>query len=155
MALEGRYTSTRKDYDGEPSSFTLRVTPLTAANFDAQHALKVAFAAAVTGICGGIKQQDTEANVDVISNQPSDDPLDQRENKWLVQYHETANPINTFRVELPCADLTMLDPNDRKHAAIGDAGAVDAFVTAFQNYVLSPSGGAVTVSEITFVGRNT
>jgi len=154
MAVEGRYTASRKDYDGESSSYGFRTAAMTAANFDAQHSLKVAFAASVTGICGGIKQSDSEMNVDVISNQPSDDPLDQRENKWLVQYHETATPTNSYKIELPCADLTQLDPEDRKHAAIGDAGVVDAFVTAFEAYALSPNGNAITVDEITFVGRN-
>lgn len=154
MALEGRFSSSRKDYDGEVSGYSLRTTVITAANFDAQHTLRVALTGAISGICGGTVQNTVESNVDVISNQPSSDPLDQRENKWLVQYHETADPITTYRVELPCADLTKLDPNDRKHAQIGDAGAVDAFVTAFEAYILGPNGGAVTVDEITFVGRN-
>lgn len=154
MAVEGRFSGTRKDYDGESSSYGFRTAVLTAANFDAQHTLKVALAAAITGICGGIKQSDSEMNVDVVSNQPSDEPTDQRENKWLVQYHETATPTATFKLELPCAKLAELDPNDRKHAHIGDAGVVDAFVTAFEAYALSPNGAAVTVDEITFVGRN-
>ena len=154
MALEGRFSSSRKDYDGEVSGYTMRTTPITAANFDAQHTLRVALTGAISGICGGTVQSTVESNVDVISNQPSDDPLDQRESKWLVTYHETADPITTFRIELPCADLNQLDPNDRKHAAIGDAGVVDAFVTAFEAYILGPGGGAVTVDEITHVGRN-
>lgn len=154
MALEGRFSASRKDYDGESSSYGVRVAAITAANFDAQHTLRVALTGAISNICGGTVQQNTEANVDVISNQPSNDPLDQRENKWLVTYHETANPLVFYRLELPCADLTKLDPDDRKHAHIGDAGDVDGFVTAFEAYALSPNGNAVTVDEITFVGRN-
>lgn len=154
MALEGRFSSSRKDYDGEVSSYGARTAVITAANFDAQHTLRVALTGAITGICGGVVQSTVESNVDVISNQPSDEPLDQRENKWLVTYHETADPITTYRMELPCADLTKLDPDDRKHAHIGDGAEVDAFVTAFEAYVLGPTGGAVTLDEITFVGRN-
>ena len=153
MALRGEYSQSRMDYDGEVSTFGFRVTPLTALNFDAQHALKVAFAASVTGITLGVKVKDTEANTDFITNVAPNDPLAQRENKWLVQFVDDVTE-KLYKIEVPCADLAQLDPNDRKNAEIGDAGVVDAFVTAFEAYALSQDGNTVTVQEITFVGRN-
>lgn len=153
MAVEGRFSSSKIDYDGEDSSYGFRTTVLTAANFDAQHTLRVALTGAVTGITLGNTMKTTESNVDVITSNAPNEPNAQREKKWLVVYSDDVTE-QEYRIELPTADLTKLDPNDRKHAHIGDAGPVDAFVTAFEAYALSPLGNAVTVKEITFVGRN-
>jgi hypothetical protein len=70
----------------------------------------------------------------------------------LVQYHDSTTG-RKYSVELPTADPAMIDPNDRAHAAIGDAGPVDAFITAFEAVVISRDGNAVVVDEITLVGR--
>lgn len=153
MALEGRYSQTRIDYDGETSNFGFRVEPLTAANFDAQHALKVAFAAAVTAIVLGNKVSDSEANVDVIGTTLPASQFAQREMKWLVRWHDSVND-KAYSTQLPTADLAVLDPNNRGYAEIGDAGVVDAFVTAFEAYALSQDGNPVVVDSIQFVGRN-
>jgi len=154
MAVRGEFASTRIDYDGETSSFGFRIAEITAANQVAQHALRVALTAGVNGICLGNGIKHVEANVDALLNQdPATDPLAQRENKWLVQFSDDVTG-KKYKVELPCADLTKLDPNNRKSAEIGDAAEVDAFVTAFEAYALSQDGNAVTVTGITFVGRN-
>lgn len=153
MALRGWYNQTRIDYNKEKSTVRFRVTPITAANFEAQQTLRAAFGVAMAGICGGVINKYQWMLEDFTSEDPASDPLDQREIKWLVVYKDDVT-AQTYSVELPCADLTQLDPNDRAHANIGDAGPVDAWIAAFEAFALSPDGNAVTVQEITFVGRN-
>lgn len=151
----GTFYDARRDYDGEVGSFRVNVAVLSAANFDAQAALRSSFTVALANIVGGNSDHFAIGNTypGLEQGQPSDDPLDQRELKWLVQYHDTTTN-KKYRCELPCADLSQLDPDDRKNANIGDAGAVDGFITAFEAYVLSEAGNAVEVDEITLVGRN-
>jgi len=147
------YTRTMTDYDAESTVFRVNSTPLSAANFDAQVALNVALGAAIAGMTLGTLQRIAYGN-EILSPGVNDEPLAQRENKWLIRYHDTTTGDN-YTVELGTADLTLLDPNNRGYAEIGDAGAVDAFVTAFEGYVLSPAGNAVAIDSIQFVGRNT
>lgn len=153
MAVTGVYSHTRIDYNGEKSTHRVRVAEITAANFAAQETARAAYGVAIAGICNGVFNQYNHGNQDFLTNDPSSSPLDQREIKWLITYAD-ATTGQLYRTELPCADLAQLDPNDRAHANIGDAGAVDAFVTAFEAFVLSPDGNAVEIQEITFVGRN-
>lgn len=147
------YVRTMTDYDAETTVFRVNTTTLSAANFDAQVALQVALGVAIAGITLGTLQKIQYGN-EISSPGVNNDPYAQRENKWLIRYRDNLTGEG-FRVELGTADLTMLDPNNRGYANIGDAGAVDAFVTAFEAYALSPNGNAVTIDSIQFVGRNT
>jgi len=153
MAVTGKYSHTRIDYDSEKGVHGFRVTTLTALNFDAQATLRAAYGVAVAGICGGNLNQHIHGNVDFQTEDASDTPGDQRELKWLVRYRDTTSNVK-YRVELPCAKTAVLDPNKRGYAEIGDADVVDAFVTAFEGFALSPTGGAVEVIDIQLVGRN-
>lgn len=146
------YLRTMRDYDGEPTTFTVPSETLTAANFDAQVALNVALGVAIVGITRGEMARISYGN-DIFGVLKSDDPLCQRENRWLVRYHDVTTGKN-LRRELGTADLTLLDPNNRGFAQIGDAGPVDAFVTAFEAFVLSDAGNAVEIDSIQFVGAN-
>jgi len=146
------YTRTMTDYGAETTTFRVNTTPLTAANFDAQVALQVALGVAIVGITRGTLQKIVYGN-EIQSPGVSSDPFAQREIKWLIRYIDdtTGEP---FRVELGCADMDALDPNNRGFANIGDGDVVDAFVSAFEDYVLSPNGNAVSVTSIELVGRN-
>jgi len=144
------------DYDPERSTVGAQGLTLTAANFDAQHSAAAAFVAGLTGICLGqnISWELAEVNeITANGKQPASSPLAQRENKWLVGYHETTGG-EPHTMELPCADLTKLDPNNRAYAEIGDGAEVDAFVTAFEAFIKSDSGLGVAVDWIKYVGRN-
>lgn len=152
MADQGFLSRTYADYDNERSNFRVRVPALTAANFDAQATLHNNLVIAIAGMVNGVLVKSAVGNEDLVALGPASDPATQRELKWLVQYHD-GSTLRRYSVEMPCADTSVLDPNDRAHAHIGDAGPVDAFITAFQNVVLSPTGGAVVVDEITLVGR--
>jgi hypothetical protein len=148
------YLRTMIDYDRESTTFRVKTTPLTATNFDAQVALNVALGAAIAGITRGHQVKISYGN-EITTVQTPDDPLSQRENKWLIRFHDATTDAVQTPIELGTADLTLLDPNNRGFAEMGDSGPVDAFVDAFEAYVLSAAGNAVVVDSIEFVGRNT
>lgn len=141
------------DYDGEPSSVTFPAVDLTAANFDAQVAALASLRTALEGIAVDLQTGHFIGNDYVIvegSAARASSPLAQRENKWLVRYHDSSG---AYRLTIPCADLTVLDPDNRGFMDLqGTEGA--AFVSAFEAYV-NHGGGAVTVDSVQFVGRNT
>lgn len=147
------FTITYNDFDGETSHARFRGAALTAANFDAQATLRGNLDTAVAAITLGNKARTQFGEVAITGAGEATSSSAHRESKWWVQYHDNTT-FKTYRMEIPCPDPNALDTNDRKHAEIGDAGVVDAFVTAFEAYVLSPVGNAVTVDEITWVGRN-
>jgi len=147
------FTQSLCDYDNEVGAWHVRSATLTAANFDAQATLRDALSAAVVDITVGTIVKQDYGNREAVALGPDANEESQRELKWLVQYHDNTT-LDRYSIEIPCADVLELDPNDRAHADIGDAGHVDAFVTAFEAYVLSKAGNAVTVDEITLVGRN-
>jgi len=153
VAVYGKYSRTIIDYNAEKSNHGFKTTALTAANFDAQAALRAAYGTAVAGICNGVLGQSEYGNVDFTGNDPSDQPADQRELKWLVRYIDTTTQ-KKGSLELPCADTAILDPNNRGYAQMGDSGPVDAWVDAFEAYAKSQDGNAVEVQSIQLVGRN-
>jgi len=152
MPVSGKASVTFADYDGEITTTSVNVLALSAANYDAQATLRTAFVAAMVAMTIGELQRSEYGNVSLQSITPASDVQAQREKKWLVDYHD-ATSLKRYSFEIGTADLDQLDPNDRAHAEIGDAGIVDAFVTAAEAYLLSPTGGAIVVDEITFVGR--
>jgi len=152
MAYIGFMTLSVADYDNEVGNIRVRVAAITAANHDAQVTLHDSLVTAIDGICNGLKIKRTYGNENVLAVGPDSNTGTQRELKWLVSYHDSST-LRRYSLELPCADVGQLDPNDRAHAEIGDAGVVDAFITAFEAVAKSPVGNAVTVDEITLVGR--
>jgi hypothetical protein len=153
--MPSKFILKMNDYDPERSNVNGQGLTLTAANFDAQHTAAAAFVAGVGGISLGmnISWELTEVNsLQGNPQEPATTPLAQRENKWLVGYHETTGG-ERHSMEVPCADLTLLDPNNRGYADLADA-AVIAFVTAFEAFIKSDAGLGVAVDWIKFVGRN-
>jgi hypothetical protein len=153
MAYPVSFTSASwKDYSKEVSHERLALVNLTAANIVAQTTLINALwttAAALT--LGNQFQQDILLSKTPIGlPTPATSPLAQRENKWLLRYHD-ANAKN-FTSEMPCADLTLLATNSDDIDTSG--GAYIAFKTAFEAVVRSPDDlSAVTLDGATFVGR--
>jgi len=137
----------------ESASFRVPVSTLTAANLVAQQTLMDALAVAVAGISNGVVRhtrillQETEG-----SSNRAPSTYDQRENKYLVRYHDTATAQNAI-VSIPVADLSIL-PDGSEFLDL-TAGAGLAFVDAFEAVVRSPfdASHAVTVDSIQFVGR--
>lgn len=150
----GFYGRTLQDYDGENTQFRVNVADLNAGNFAAELVLQAALGAAINDMVTGTLQTIRYGNETLANYAAPTDPFSQRELKWLVRYHDATTGKN-FRVELGTADLANLDPNNRDRAYIGDGGVVDAFVDAFEAYVLAPeTGNAVVIDSIVPVGRN-
>jgi len=149
-----RIEQSYKDYSKETSRLRLYVTTLTAGNLTAQVALHTTLFAALNALTLGLEQKETTIlSSSVINVTPATSPLAQRENKWLLRYHASATRKN-FVTELPCADLTLLDPNNTDF--IDKTGAEWlALKAAFEAVVVDPDdGGAVILDDAEFVGRN-
>jgi hypothetical protein len=141
------------DYDSEKTTVKLHVPAVTAVNFAAQETLKDALRDAIAQMTLGTSNRTEYGNADLLSVDPPDDVNAQREDKWLVSFRDTVNN-KRGSFEIGTADRDQLDPNDRKHAHIGDGLIVDGFVDAVEAVVLSVDGNAIEVQEITLVGRN-
>jgi len=151
--MPGIYSANILDYDSESANFRCKTVALTAANWSAQAILRGDFAIAFTAIINGVVKSHKYGNVTEVSSVPSSNPLAQRELKMVVHYHDAVTSVVQKPLELPCPDLTHLDPNDRVHFNIGDADHIDAFITAFEAVALSDALNAVEVDELTLVGR--
>lgn len=149
----GRVSRSYLDYDSEVGTAAFYMTTLTSANYLAQQTLITALYSAIDAVTLGTPVRWEHGNMYTDANPvtPSNDAA-QRELKWAVRYHDNVTG-RKHNYEIPTADTAQLDPNDRAHAHIGDAGVVDAFISAFEDLVISPNGNAVTVEEITLVGR--
>lgn len=143
-----------KDYSKEVSRIALWVTTITAANQTAQVALHDALFTALDAMTLGLQQkQTTILKRALINSTPATSPLAQRENKWLLKYHSSVGSKN-FTAELPCADLTLLDPNNTDFVDKTGAEWI-ALKAAFEAVVVDPdNAGAVILDDAEFVGRN-
>lgn len=144
---------TYRDYGtpGEKASFEITVVDLTAVNVAAQSGLLTTLWGAIDAlVLGNIASR----KIVFAQSNPDDtevtDPTAQRENKWLVRYHDTSG--RKFRVELPTANLALLTLGT-EFLDLTDTDPA-AFVTAFEAVAKSPDDqSAVSVDSIQFVGR--
>lgn len=131
----------------------ITMTPSNAADtITAIGNLKTALAAITLG---------TQIKTDVVysrveaANVPVDDVLAQRENKWLVRYHD-ATSGQKYVVSFGTADLSQLPATHTEFLDIvTDASVGKNFKVAFEAVVKSPADAshAVVVDSIQFVGR--
>jgi len=138
---------------GEKSSFRFTITDLSAANFVAiSGALTTLWTNIAALLLGSPVSRRVVAISQEVAASPVTDPLAQRENKWLVRYHDTSG--RKFTLELPTADLSLLDTNSEFLDLAGTEAA--AFVSAFEAVAKSPSDQSnIVVDSIQFVGRRT
>jgi len=153
-----RITQTLQDYGtpgsgsgAEKSTWGVWGATLTAANFTAQQGLISALYTAALDLTLGSQAATSELAVSTQAAVENTNPLAQRENKWLVRYHDADS--TKFTVEIPTADLSLLDTGTEFLDLTGTEAA--AFVTAFEAYAKSPDDPtlATTVDSIQFVGR--
>lgn len=156
---------TIEDYDFEKSKTGVNIGPLTVTNFTAKRAAIDDLKAAIPGIILGEIRQTNINETFAESSDPVTDTSAQREAKWLVtlrdvtQFFDVGNTINNpgfgdlFSVEVPTADLSLLDNNtDMLDLSVT---AVAAYVTALEAVANSPTGGnECEVVSIRHVGRN-
>jgi hypothetical protein len=149
----GFYSVDVKDYDGEAANHRFYTTVLTAANWAAQATARGDYNVALSAIILGTVQRQRYGIRTKVSRAAASDALAQRELKMLVQYHDDSTGEVMKPLLLPCPDLTNLDPADRSHFNIGDGDVIDAFVTAFEAYIIANYSHAVVIDELTLVGR--
>ena len=149
-----RISQSYKDFSKETSHIRLFVTTITPGNQAAQVALHTTLFGALDGLTLGLEQkEETVLSQSVVNVTPATNPLAQRENKWLLRYHASVSRKN-FVSELPCADLTLLDPNNTDFIDKTNA-AWTSLKSAFEAVVVDPDdGGAVILDDAEFVGRN-
>lgn len=153
-----RFSQTLQDYGtpgsgsgGEKSNWGAWISTLTAGNFTAVTGAVSTLLTATLAITRGAQAASKIEASSTLSSVSVSDPLAQRENKWLVRYHDADS--TKFTLEIPNADLSQLTLGTE----FLDLTATDvaAFVTAFEAVVKSPDDPtlAVTVDSIQFVGR--
>lgn len=153
MALPVSYIGeTYRDYGGEKSSFRLAVATIAAANIVAQQALYTSLFNSIDAILtGNIAGRRVVASDTAPDDTNASSNLSQRENKWLLRYHDSEGA--KFTAELPTADLSLLASNSEFLVLTGGAGAT--LKTDFEAVVKSPHDPAlsVTLDSVQFVGR--
>lgn len=144
-----------RDESREVANERLRVTDVTAANFDAQVTARAALVTASNVLTLGVLAKSmTEIDVVKDSAVPADVNA-QRERKWLIYYTDDVTG-KEYQTELPTADLE----NGHKIAFQDNADLTNAdwtaYIAAFEAVVTAPdTGNAVTVRRAKHVGRNT
>lgn len=148
--------NTRKP-NGEPETTTLSVPiiTLTPANVAATITLAGNLSAAIAGVTlGNILKNETKYAANQLAVGPAASNLAQRENKWLVRYHDETT-FQKFQASIGTADLSLLPANSEFLDITAGAGL--ALKDAFEAVVVSPADAShtVAVDSVQFVGRNT
>lgn len=154
--MASRLVLTIMDHGFERSTVSFQGVSIGGANYDAQVALHNELISAIQDITiGTINKRMTVAAEAVLTSSAPTSPFAQRENKWLVRYHDVVTG-DRFTLSIPCADLSLLEPNGERLDASLPAGQYDAFKDAFEAYVKVGEvvDNAVEVDEILFVARN-
>lgn len=158
-------TFTVEDYKGKKSSMSGNVGPITALNFTARRDAIDDFKATLAPmIRGEVRATNITERFAESASEVTDDAASVG-SKWRIivqdqtQFFDVGNTINnanylnTFEVELPTADETLLAAHDAT-LDLADGGVVEAFVTAFEAAFQSPWGGnEIKVLEIRHVNR--
>lgn len=163
--MSNRAEFTIEDYKGKKSSMSGNIGPITALNFTARRDAIDDFKATLPALIRGeVRATSINEKFPESATEVTDDAASVG-SKWRIvvqdqtQFFDVANTINnanylnTFEVELPTADETLLAAHDAT-LNLADGGAVQAFVTAFEAAFQSPWGGnEIKVLEIRHVNR--
>lgn len=142
---------------GEPetTSSSFPITTLTPANVAATLTLAGNLQTAIAALVVGrfVKTEATYAREPIGAQIPATDPLAQRENKWLMRYHD-ATTYQKFQVSVGTADLSKHGTNSEFVDLTAGSGL--ALKTAFEAVVVSPADAthATVLDSVQFVGRN-
>lgn len=152
------------DFGAEKATVTGTIPIVTAANLAATLTLVNNMVAAADDMLLGNLNGRTMSIITAVSAAVVTDAEAQREEKWLIGYTDVTaelgagvtNPYfgKSFVTSVGTAELTGNLSANSDFANLADT-EVAAFVTAFEAFQRSPSGGAVDVNYIKHVGRNT
>lgn len=161
--MPGFFSVTYQDYSHEYATVGFPVPTITAANLAGLQADIVTLITAAEAISLGTMRRRQLTHEFAGSGAVPTDQEAQREEKWLVGYIDVSatlaagvnNPMfgKSYTVTIPTAELTDHLSTNSDYADLSEP-EIDAFVTAFEAFARSPSGGAVNVQYIKFVGRN-
>lgn len=137
----------------ETAIWRVPITTLTPANVAATETLCGNLLTAVQAIILGQNQTTRLTYAETfLSADAAASNLAQRENKWLVRYHDATTQLK-FSVSIPTTDLTKLPAHEEFLDLTAGVGL--AFKTAFEAVVVSPddSANSVVVDSVQYVGR--
>lgn len=151
----GKYVISYRDFGtpGEISTVTVPIIDITDANIVAKTTQCDALRTAIGGVCmGGLVKRSLVAWENDTKTDPSGS-FAQRETKWLVRFHEDIANGETHYMELPCANLSLLDAmaNDTIDY---NSDEYLAFKGAFEALV-EVNGNDVVIDSMTYVARKT
>jgi len=147
----GKFLINYRDYgdEGETSLVTVPIVDITDANIVAQTTLLDTLRLAIADITvGGLENRQLVAWTNYTQTSPAT-AWAQREIKWRVRYHEDVANGTPHKMEIPCADLTYLDPNSTDKILMTAQEVID-FVAAFEA-VVNINGNSVVVDGIDFL----
>jgi len=153
LAINPSYKTTYSyvDHSGEPTSFSVNVAQSDWLEGDA-NTDENAFATSVAALVDGLMKRKNFTQTKILSNAPYAS-AGQREQKYEIGYQDAITLVpNSF--ELPVRKVSLVPPADSDLYDI-TASPFAAFVTAAQEYVVSPDGNPITVLYIRLIGRNT
>lgn len=162
--MPSQVSVTYLDHSRETANVQLQTTNITAANFADQATALNDLLTAAADICNGVVNKRVTNIITPGSGAAPAAATAHREGKWLIGYTDSTatlaagvdNPLygKNFTVTLPVAAPTTdrLQSNSDM-ADLSDADMA-AFVTAFEAFARSPSGGVPDVQYIKLVGRN-
>lgn len=150
------YNDNTQKANGEPESASIRlpIATLSAANLVAKLALVAALRTAFAGVVIGVDaKQEITLKSDIFSRNRAPSTAAQRENKWLLRYHDAVT-YKKFSGSLPTADLSLLPDGSEFLDLTADPGL--ALKTAFEAIVVSgdDDSHATVLDSAQFVGRN-
>lgn len=149
----GKYRHSLVDYDGQKRQFSFDAPIITAANHDANKALHDALVAAFADVTlGALDFEELVADAESIRPLVKAAVAAAQVNvQWVVTYVDSVT-TSVYNVRIPTADITdttlfatnsnLWDPADAKWVT---------FIAAFEGYVLSPDGNAVTIQQVEYL----
>lgn len=142
-----------RDYDNKPSAHAINIDEPDATSLPDLPTDLDTYQTALDGIVlGNIAHRSVTILETVEGGEvPAGSVWAQRQAKWEVHYHDNVT-LETYQLEIPCPDLTLLTANSKRMNITSGAGAT--WKAAFEAIHKSPTGGAVTVDFVQHVGRN-
>ena len=145
------------DYSEETSSFRFNFGAITAVSLPGFLTQFGALRTALGNITiGTISRERWVGDETVLSNIPPSNQWAQREIRWLVEYYAASDDSGFWVSSIACPKTSLMLHGVKPERADLTHPDIAAFVTAFENLVVSPDQyqEAVIVKNIYLAGRN-
>lgn len=142
-------TFSRVDRSGEYSGFTVNTADVQ--DMETESLELTAWVTAVNSVCDGIAVKRSAVSTKTLSL-AKNATVGNREEKFLCYYSDNVN-LASYQMELPMRKSTVETPVNTDLYDLTVAPWV-AFKTAFEGFVKSPDGNAVTLQAVQKMGKN-